>query len=109
MKYVILTDGTQIDNCTDSTTSQNIVVLRDTYALAGAVRDLFTDDNTSVIEVYEEDGTTSVIGSNLVLVSGCTISETTDGYTCVITLRGKTNEEKMQEEIAELQEIVLEE
>ncbi len=107
MKYVILRDRTRIDNCNDSTTSNSIFAVRDSYEAAGAVRDLFNPENSSVIRVYNEDGTESVVGSDLVLQAGCRITEDGDKFVCEITTRVKTAEEKMQDEIAELQEVVL--
>ena len=107
MKYVILSDNTKIGNCTDSTTSQNIVALRNSYEEAGAVRDMINNDNSEVISVYNEDDTEVVTGSDLVLLAGCTIKEVADGYTCIISLRNKTTEEKMKEQIEELQETIL--
>ena len=107
MKKVILTDNTKIEKCTDSTTSQYIEAFRSSYEDAGAVRDLITADNSEVITVHNEDDTVAVTGSDLVLLSGCEIKEVTDGFVCIISLRNKTTEEKMQQQIEELQEAVL--
>lgn len=108
MKKVILADGTIIDNCTDSTTSNEIYALRSSYETAGAVRDLFTTTNSKTIEVQDEEGKIVTKGADLVLLDGCTITTTDDGYVCQIRTRIKTETEIMQDQIAELQEAVIE-
>lgn len=107
MKYVILADGTRIDNCNDSTTSNSIFAVRDSYAAAGLVRDNFNSENSSVVRVFNSDDTEDTVGSDLVLLPGCIITEDGANFVCQITLRAKTDNEKMQDEIAELQEAIL--
>lgn len=109
MRKVILADGTLIPNCTDSTTSNEIFALRNTYEEAGAVRDLFTPDNSLRIEVKNENDETVVLGTDLILLEGATLSSTGTGVICTITTRVKTELEKMQDEISELQEVIIEE
>ena len=108
MKKVILSDGTTITNCTDSTTSNEIYALRETYEQAGAVRDLFTEENAKTITVKDENDITVTVGADLVLISGGELIENPDGIVCCVKTRVKSNMEKMQDEIAELQEIVIE-
>ena len=107
MKKVILKDGTQINNCTDSTTTNEIYALRESYEQAGAVRDLFTAENASVIEVQDSEGEVITRNANLVLIDGATINPSDDGFVCVIKTRVKTETEIMKDEIAELQEAVI--
>lgn len=107
MKYVILADNTRIDNCSDSTTSNEIFAVRNSYEEAGAVRDLFTDENSIVVCVYDEQDQLVTKGSNLVLVSGAVIEEQNDKFICAITTRGKSEIETIKDEITELQEAVL--
>ena len=108
MKKIILADSTIITNCTDSTTSNEIYALRSTYGEAGAVRDLFTAENSKVITVTDENDTVITKGTNLVLLDGATITPADDGYVCQIKTRVKTETEIMKDEIAELQEAIIE-
>lgn len=108
MKKVMLADGVVIDNCTDATTPVNIFAVRDTYADAAAIRDIFKDENTKVIQVSDEDGTGIVRESNLVLENGIAVQEIENGKKQVtIILRHKTDVEIMRDEIMELQEVIL--
>lgn len=107
MKYVILADSTRIDNCTDSTTSNEIFAVRNSYEEAGAVRDLFTDENSTVIYVYDSNDQLVTKGSNLVLISGASITEQNGKFICAITTRVKTEMETIKDEITELQEAIL--
>lgn len=110
MKLVVLKDGTRIENCADGTTANTIMAIRDSYGNAGAVRDLFNADNTKVLKIYDvtEEGEEFVTTSaNRVLVGGTTITEGEDGFVCAINTREKSITEKMQDEIAELQEAIL--
>lgn len=107
MKKVILTDGTIINNCTDSTTSNEIYALKDSYGDAGAVRDLFTTKNSSTIVVKDENDDIVAKGINLVLMNGATIIPENDKFICIIKTRIKTETEIMKDEIAELQEVVI--
>lgn len=110
MKYVILLDGTRINDCNDSTTSNSIFAVRDTYEEAGAVRDLFNINNAKAIKVFEEGTDAEVaFGSDLVLIPGCTITEDGEKFVCEITTRIKTEVEKLQDQINELQDVVIEE
>ena len=107
MKYVVLADGTRIDNCNDSTTPNEIYVIRETYGEAAAVRDLFTAENASVIRVYNSNDILDSVGSDLVLEDRANLFPSVEGIICNIIVRAKTNEEKMQDEIRELQDVVL--
>ena len=105
--YVILADGTKIENCTNSTTSNSVFAVRNSYSAAGAVRDQFTAENAKVITVYDDEDQETTSGADLVLIPGCKITEDGENFVCEIDTRVKTNEEKMQDEIAELQEAIL--
>ena len=103
MKYVLLSDGTRIDDCTDSTTSNSIFAVRGTYEAAGAVRDLFTSENSTEISVYDVSTDEKVVeGIDLILVDGCEIHVDGDDIVCEITTRTKTTEEKLLDEIDKL-------
>lgn len=109
MKYVVLLDGTMVENCSDSTTSNSIFAIRSNYEEAGAVRDTFTKTNAAVIRVFNEEGTEVAVGSDLVLLDGANLIANGDGtVTCEITTRAKTELEKMHDEISELQDVVVE-
>lgn len=108
MRKVILADKTVIPNCTDNTTSTEILAVRPTYGEAGAVRDLFTPENSIRIEVKNEDDETVVLNSDLVLLEGADLNETENGVICRVRTRVKTELELMHDEIAELQEVVIE-
>lgn len=108
MKYVLLADGTRIDNCSDSTTSNSIFAVRSSYGDAGAVRDLFNNKNTAVIRVYNEaTDTESTVGADLVLIPGCTITEDSGTFVCEISTRVKTEMEKINDELHEIQDVLL--
>ena len=110
MKYIILSDGTRINNCNDSTTSNSIFAVRDSYGAAGAVRDQFTKTNSSVIKVYDEaDDKEVTFGADLVLEDGCKISFVDGTYVCEITTRQKTEMEVIKDEITEIQDYLIEE
>lgn len=109
MKTVILSDGTRIDGCSDSTTVNSVLAIRETYGEAGAVRDLFTDKNTGAIRILNEDGSVYATGNSLKLLDDATLRATVDGVICEITLRNKTELEVMQDQISELQEAIIEE
>lgn len=107
MKTVKLLGGITIENCSDSTTSNAIYAERGSYGEAGAVRDLFTSENSDVVKVYQ-NGEVVDTGADLVLLPGCSITNPSeDVFVCEVTLRTKSDTEKMQEEIAELQEAVI--
>lgn len=108
MKKIILADGTIIQNCTDSTTSNEIYALRNTYGEAGAVRDSFTAENSTTITVENENDEIETVGADLILLDGATLTKTDDGFVCQIRTRVKTEVEKMQDQIAELQEVIIE-
>lgn len=109
MKLVVLTDGTRIENCADGTSANTIMAVRDSYGNAGAVRDLFTAENSKVIKVYDvgEEETLESTAPDRVLIAGATISENGGNFICTINTRVKSDTEKMQDEIAELQEAIL--
>lgn len=107
MRYVILGDGTRIDNCSNSTTSHSILALRDTYANAGAVRDIITQEAAEVVKVFNEDDTVVETGTNLKLVDGANLIVSGEDIICEITLADKTEIEILQDQIAELQEVII--
>ena len=107
MKSVLLTDGTRIINCSEATTSDSIYIVRDSYEAVGAIRDLFTDNNTNVIIVYDENEQEVNKGIDLILLHGSNIIENEDSIICEVKLRTKTEIEKMQDQITELQEAVI--
>lgn len=107
MKKVILADGTVINRCTDSTTANSIFALRDTFAEAAAVRDLFNKENSKVIRIETEAGEEVTTGSNLVLLPDCILAEVPDGVQAEIKTRYKTEIELLQDEVTELQEVVI--
>lgn len=107
MKYVILADGTRIDNCNDSTTSNSIFAVRSSYEEAGAVRDLFTAENSTVIKVYNDKDEEQVIGADLILLDGAKLTVNGEDVICEITTRVKTEMEKVHDEITELQDAVI--
>ena len=112
MRYIILADDTRIDNCTDSTTSNSISVVATSYQRAGKIRDSFTDENSRVIKVYNaENDDLLETGADLILIEGCRIYEQkvedTTQCVCVIATRNKTNEEKLNDRITDLEEAVI--
>lgn len=107
MKYVILADGTRIDNCSDSTTSNEIFAIRNSFANAGAVRDFITEENVAVVTVYNDKNEKVAEGSDLVIDGNTSLYGEEENITCQIRTRMKTNEEKMQDQIAELQKAIL--
>lgn len=107
MKYVILADGTRIDNCNDSTTVNSIFAVRDSYGNAAAVRDLFSSANAKNITVYDEEDKVVTSGADLVLVDGVSVAPGNSGFVAEITTRVKSHDEIIEDQIAELQEAVL--
>lgn len=107
MKKVVLKDGTEIFNCLDSTTSNEIVFARTTYAEAGAVFDLVNDVNASSIQVFDEEDKLITKGADLILLHNFTLDKKDDDIIGTFKTRVKTSMEKMQDEIVELQEAVI--
>lgn len=109
MRYVVLADGTRIDNCTDSTTCNEIYALRETEAAAGEVLSLIDADNATAIRVYDASNDELLsTGVDLKLIDeGTIVPSATGGFICVIKTIKKTDIEIMKEEIAELQEAIL--
>ena len=107
MKYVILADGTRIDNCIDSTTSNDIFAFGSTASMAASVLDVVTEENAAIIEVYDASGALTAKGTNLVLLPGGDINKAEDGFICHFRTRQKTHDEIVDDEIAELQEAIL--
>lgn len=106
--YALLKDNTKIENVSGSSSIYSIVAIRPTYGEAGAVRDLFTDENTSVIRLYNDDDTEVASGAGCILLDGASLTPTAGGVLCEIHLRAKTEMELMHDEITELQDVVLE-
>lgn len=109
MYYVILADGTRIDNCTETTTSNEIYAVRDSFAAAAAVMDLFTKDNCKTVQVFNENNELVTMGSDLSLNPGMDIHHEEDApdYIACVTLRNKSEMEVLQDQIAELQDAVI--
>lgn len=108
MYHVILFDGTRIDNCLEFTTSDTIVHAGETYSDAVSILDVITPQNAKVVRVYNGDNLEVAHGGDLVLNPGGSLGES-DGYkTCTVTLRAKTRDELLDEQISELQDAILE-
>lgn len=110
MRYIILADGTTIDNCRDDTTFNDIYVVRDSYEDAAAVRNIFTKENSTVIRIYDNEDHEIGHSADLVLNDGCDIFENYDktGFICHIRTRYKDILDTILEQISELQDVVLE-
>ena len=104
---VVLKDGTTITGCTDSTSCNGVYIKRNNFANAGVELDKINSENVKEIKVYNDED--ELIDSAVDLVfSGYFIdSYEENGVVVVFTTRAKTNEEKMQDEIAELQEAII--
>lgn len=107
MRKVVLLDGTVVDNLSDSTTANSIVAERPTYGEAGAVRDLFTPENSKTIRILNEQDEEVAVGANLILLGGCKIDDFGSIKRATIETRYKTPTELMQDEIVELQEAII--
>lgn len=107
MKTIFLTDGTTIGDCIDTSSPNDIFVLRETYAAAGAVRDLFTEENTGAIKIVDDVTGEEMSGGNLKLLPGANLMNSADGILCEIHLRTKSELEIMRDEISELQEAII--
>lgn len=107
MKTIFLTDGTTIGNCIDSSSPNDIFALRNTYEEAGAVRDLFTDENSGAVRVVDDVTGEEETKGNLLLLPGCDLILSADGILCEIHLRSKTEIEILSDEVAELQEAII--
>ena len=108
MKYVVLADGTRIENCSDSTTSTSIFPIRSSYGEAAAVRDTITALNGKNVRVYDENNQMTTSGADLVLIEGVSVHFSDGvGYVAEISLRNKTRDERIDDQIAELQEAVI--
>lgn len=106
--YVILNDGTRITNCADGTTSDHIVHKGATYAEAAQLMDVITPEKAVSVRVFTDEDVETTFGGNLVLLAGGTMADAGDYKTCTVNLRHKTETEIMKDEIAELQDIILE-
>lgn len=109
MYYVLLADGTRIDNCTENTTSNEIYAVRDSFAAAAAVMDLFTKENCRTVQVFNERDELVTMGTDLSLNPGMDIHHEEDApdYIACVTLRNKSEMEVLQDQIAELQDAVI--
>jgi len=107
MKKVVLKDGTEILNCLDSTTSNEVIFIRPTYEEAGAVLNSVTPENAAIIKVYSDNETLLTQGTDLILLPNYILSQESDGVIASFRTRVKTAIEKMQDEIVELQEAVI--
>jgi len=105
--YVILNDGTRINNCVPGTTSDCIIHSGETYAAAAEIMDVITSENAISVRVYEDNNTESAYSGNLVLLPGGTMADAGEYKTCTVSLRHKTDIEIMKDEIAELQDVVI--
>ena len=109
MRTVILADDTRIENCSDSSSVNSIIAVRGTYGEAGAIRDSFTEENSGVIRIEDEEGNPIASSGSLILLPDVTLRETAGGVIVEVRLRNKTEMELMQDQIAELQEAIIEE
>ena len=105
--YLLLKDNTRINNVSPSSSPTEIVIIRDSYETAGAVRDLFNLSNSSVIRLYNENGTKADSAADLILLGGCELIVSQEGVLCKVSLRYKTTDEKLQDEIVELQDAII--
>lgn len=109
MRYIILADGTRIENLRDDTTVNDIWAIRSSYEEAAGVRKLFNKDNASVIQVYTEGGDMVDRAANLILKEGCIVSETSEGvFECHIETRLKDRFDIIQDQLSEIQDVILE-
>ena len=84
MRKVVLANNEVITNCTDATTCNEILAVRDTYEKAGAVRDLFTKENSKRIVVKDENDEVVTTGTDLILLDGATITTYNEDVICCI-------------------------
>lgn len=108
MRYVKLSDGTTIRDCSDATTCFEIFAIRDTAADAASVSEVITNDNCRNIKVFDQDSETLISSAtNLKRDPGCRVEELGDKYVCWIMLSSMSRLDIVEEEIAELQEAII--
>lgn len=108
MRSVILADDTRIDNISDSSSADAILAIRENYGEAGAVRDLFTAENSTSFKILDEKGEEVVVAGEVVLLDGAQLYPTEGGVIAQINFRPKTDVEILQDEVKELQDVVIE-
>lgn len=108
MRAVILADGTRIENISDSSSVDAILAIRENYEKAGAVRDIFTTENSTSFEIVDEEGQQIAVASEVVLGDGAQLYSTEGGVICQVNFRPKTDVEILQDEVKELQDVVIE-
>ena len=107
MRSVKLSDGTLIEGCSINTACDNIEIIRETANEAASYLDIVTPENTGVIIVYE-DGEVDEVASGLELESDIFIKKEYGGYCIHFHLHYKSEMERIKDEIAELQEYIIE-
>lgn len=107
--YILLSDNTRVDNCLEGTTSDYIIHGGETHEQAASILDVLTPENTTMIQVFNDNDERVAFASDLILLPGGTIEDRGNSKVCIVKLRHKTAFEKMQDEITELQEVVIEE
>lgn len=110
MKYIILADGTRIENLRDDTTVNHIFAVRNSYEEAAAVRKLFTKENSEVIRIYFDEEHEVNHGAGLILLDGCSIIEdkSENVFVCQIETRNKDMLDIIQDQLSEIQDVILE-
>ena len=107
MKSVKLADGTILNNCQSMSSATEIFVLRDTYEEAGAIADSITPESVKHVIVYQDDGTIADEAFNLILL-GTELRSQGQQIEVVIRSREKSEIEDLYDQVAELQEAILE-
>lgn len=105
--YALLTDGTRVEGLSASSTASSLLAIREDYGKAGAVRDLFTKENSGTVRLFNDDGSEAGVGTNLKLMDGATLRQSLDCVLCEITFTFKTELEILQDEITELQDAII--
>ncbi len=106
--YAKLADNTIIENISASSTPYSIIAIRETYGDAGAVRDNLTVENSTSITIFNDNDEEVAIGSELMLLDDVTLRKSTDGIIVEVKTRDKTDIEKLQDQIIELQDAIIE-
>lgn len=107
MKSVKFADNMVLNNCLEMTTTTEIYVIRDTYEEAGVIVDSITPEKLKHVTVYHDDNTKSDEAFNLIFV-GTEIRAFGQQIEVVIRSREKSEIEDLYDQVAELQEAILE-
>jgi len=108
MSYVILNDGTRINNCAEYSTAEHIVHTGHTYADAAELLDVINAENAVSVRVFDDEGNERSYSGDMILLAGGSLAEVDGVKTCAVSLRHKTETEIMKDEITELQDAILE-